>query len=484
MFPEKTENDTKTGKGSEEVDTGFINEKIKSRPINRRKLARRMILTAALAVLFGVIACVVFLCLEPVISAWLNRSGQSSTQETTAFPVETTETNPEDLIRSEEQKTEEAVQSALSDMDTDELKKQIEADIKSDLESQWKEQQAGTQQPDAQKQTAQSVMTSMVTVTANTSGNDWVGDSYVSSTNTSGVLIGETDTEYRILATGISAESAQSLQVTFSGDVTADATLKERDTLTGISILSVQKTADLTKALADVTPVTFGSSAKSLIFGEPVIALGSPAGSVGSVDYGCVTNAGLSIDVADSCLYQVTTGISGSTKAAGILVNTDGEVIGIIDMDYNSEDAQGLVSAIGISELKTIIDHMCESEVLCTIGAHGTTVPNGIHEDEGVPLGAYVTRVDVKSPAMHAGLQSGDIIVKFAGESVESWESFTTALAGLDSLDPVDIEVMRQGADGYSTVDLTVTPEDRLEEAVQTDAPAQDDVSGEADTAQ
>lgn len=67
---------------------------------------------------------------------------------------------------------------------------------------------------------------------------------------------------------------------------------------------------------------------------------------------------------------------------------------------------------------------------------------------------------------------------------MESWESFTTALAGLDSLDPVDIEVMRQGADGYSTVDLKVTPEDRLEEAVQTDAPAQDDVSGEADTAQ
>ena len=62
--------------------------------------------------------------------------------------------------------------------------------------------------------------------------------------------------------------------------------------------------------------------------------------------------------------------------------------------------------------------------------------------------------------------RSGDIIVKFAGESVESWESFTTALAGLDSLDPVDIEVMRQGADGYSTVDLKVTPEDRLEEAV------------------
>ena len=49
----------------------FMIERIKERPINRKKLLRRTILTAAMAVIFGLIACFTFLVLEPVISNWL-----------------------------------------------------------------------------------------------------------------------------------------------------------------------------------------------------------------------------------------------------------------------------------------------------------------------------------------------------------------------------------------------------------------------------
>ena len=49
----------------------FLVERIKVRPINRKKLIRRTILTAAMAVIFGLIACVTFLVLEPVINGWL-----------------------------------------------------------------------------------------------------------------------------------------------------------------------------------------------------------------------------------------------------------------------------------------------------------------------------------------------------------------------------------------------------------------------------
>ena len=49
-------------------DIEFIKEKVKERPLNRRKLFKRTLLTASMAAIFGLIACVTFLVLEPVFS--------------------------------------------------------------------------------------------------------------------------------------------------------------------------------------------------------------------------------------------------------------------------------------------------------------------------------------------------------------------------------------------------------------------------------
>ena len=49
-------------------DIEFIKEKVKERPLNRRKLFKKTLLTASMAAIFGLIACVTFLVLEPVFS--------------------------------------------------------------------------------------------------------------------------------------------------------------------------------------------------------------------------------------------------------------------------------------------------------------------------------------------------------------------------------------------------------------------------------
>ena len=48
--------------------TDFMKETIKQRPLNRKKLIRKTIVTVAMAVIFGLVACLTFLLLEPVIS--------------------------------------------------------------------------------------------------------------------------------------------------------------------------------------------------------------------------------------------------------------------------------------------------------------------------------------------------------------------------------------------------------------------------------
>ena len=50
----------------------FMTEKVKERPLNKRKLMRKTLMTVFMAVIFGLIACLTFSVLEPVISNWLH----------------------------------------------------------------------------------------------------------------------------------------------------------------------------------------------------------------------------------------------------------------------------------------------------------------------------------------------------------------------------------------------------------------------------
>ena len=69
-------------------NTDFMKETIKQRPLNKRKLVRRTLITAAMAVIFGMVACFTFLLLEPVIS---NRLYPEEEPEAIVFEEETEE---------------------------------------------------------------------------------------------------------------------------------------------------------------------------------------------------------------------------------------------------------------------------------------------------------------------------------------------------------------------------------------------------------
>lgn len=73
----------------------FLVEKIKERPINRKKLLRRTLITASMAVIFGLIACFTFLVLEPVISNWLYPEEEP---QIIVFPEDQEEMSPEDML--------------------------------------------------------------------------------------------------------------------------------------------------------------------------------------------------------------------------------------------------------------------------------------------------------------------------------------------------------------------------------------------------
>ena len=84
------------------TQSDFLRETIKQKPVNKKKLLRRTLLTVAMAVVFGLVACFTFLVLEPVIS---NRLYPEEEAEEVRFPEETAteEMRPEDMLVEEEQ---------------------------------------------------------------------------------------------------------------------------------------------------------------------------------------------------------------------------------------------------------------------------------------------------------------------------------------------------------------------------------------------
>lgn len=92
MNDEKNENSESPGTTS---DFEFLQEKIKERPVNKKRLLKRTIITASMAVLFGLLACLSFLLLEPVLNNWLYPEEEP---EIVTFPQEQDEMRPEDML--------------------------------------------------------------------------------------------------------------------------------------------------------------------------------------------------------------------------------------------------------------------------------------------------------------------------------------------------------------------------------------------------
>ena len=89
------------------VEPDFLREKIKQKPVNKKKLLRRTVITVVMAVVFGLVACVTFLILEPVISNTLYPEEEAKEVQ---FPEETAseEMKPEDMLVEEEVQQEQA----------------------------------------------------------------------------------------------------------------------------------------------------------------------------------------------------------------------------------------------------------------------------------------------------------------------------------------------------------------------------------------
>lgn len=434
--------------GGDDDKFSFIREEIKSRPLNKRKAAKNVAVASITAIAFGLVACLTFVILSPIVESMTERPRTNSVVSFN-YPTETPEEemSPADMLP--EQEDSELDYASFPALTVDEIN-QIIASRKftvNDYQGVYT----------ALGQIVDRMEASLVKITATHEGTDWFNELYENSNSTSGLIIANNNVKYFILTYYDTIRSADSILVTFSNGAQVNGELVKADEESGLCVVSIDENSlnEVTKNVISVA--VLGNSFSASLPGSLIISMGAPDGTYGSVTYGMVTSVTEKITVIDNFYRIVKTDIYGSKHANGFLVTLSGYVVGVIADGITDEDSDNMIAGYGITELRTLIESLSNNTEMKYFGVKCKDVPNEAYYQYDVPKGVYVESVELDSPAMLAGIQPGDIIASIGNSSVDTMQSFTSAMRNEPADKNIAVVVFRPVKDEYKELVLELT---------------------------
>jgi serine protease Do len=299
----------------------------------------------------------------------------------------------------------------------------------------------------------------------------YFGQSIVSEEEASGsgIIVGQNDTELLIATNYHVIADADTLTVQFAEDEDseAEASVKGTDSDMDLAVIAVSLDSLSSDTLSKITVATLGDS-DSLVVGEPAIAIGNSLGYGQSVTLGVISALNRSIELSDGSTgtFIQTDAAINPGNSGGALLNVKGEVIGINSNKIGGTAIEGMGYAIPISAASPIIADLMLKETKNKVaedergylGISGISVTEDVSEAYGMPEGVYIAQVYEGTAAEAAGLQKGDIITAFDGDTITSMDALQKELEYYAKGDTVDITVMTSGIGGYieKTVSLTL----------------------------
>jgi serine protease Do len=223
--------------------------------------------------------------------------------------------------------------------------------------------------------------------------------------------------------------------------------------LTVEKVLGKDPKTDL--ALLKVTPkkplvaVPFGSS-DAIRVGDWVMAIGNPFGLGGSVTVGVISAKQRDINSGQYDEYLQTDAAINRGNSGGPLFNMEGQVIGINTAIYSPTGGSiGIGFAVPSDAAQVVLDQLRRfGEVRRGwLGVRIQTISDDLAETLGVKAntGALVAGITAGSPAQKAGLEDGDVILRFDGKDVSTMRGLPRLVAQTPIGKEVDVEYMRKG---------------------------------------
>ena len=445
----------------------FMKESIKKQPPDWKKIVLLIAGWLALAALGGLVAAAVFAVTEPKIAEAVTReeppakvdipgdedpnSGQEPDETITASSasasVDSSGSGSEISSSTVDSSTSESSVSESTVSESTEENGAAEGTESSlkNYEALYQDMLGVTEKP---KQ-------ALVTVIGITNQMDYFNQNYENQQQISGLIVADNGQDLFILTEYRIVENVERIQVTFWDETMVDATYQRHDPSTGLTIVKVDE-SKLDEETRDGLAVAPLGSSYLVSQGDPVVAVGSPVGYSDSIAYGVVTSVTNKISALDNEYNLLTTDILGSTDGSGILVNLDGEIVGIIAQSYSAK-GNNVVTGIAISQIKKLIENLSNNVSRAYIGIRGQDVTEELSDKTGIPKGVLISRVADDSPAMMAGMKEYDVIVKLGEHKVETIKQYHEQLGKYSTGDVVTVTAMRKGAEGYAEMTFDVT---------------------------
>ena len=276
----------------------------------------------------------------------------------------------------------------------------------------------------------------------------------------SGVIFYSDDSRVAIATNNHVIENANTIYVTFEGDISVPAKVIGTRSESDLAVLTVSW-KDLNDAgIEQVTTAVFGDS-DALEVGSEVIAIGNAMGRGLSATDGIISMKEQTINVEGNNLGVLQTSAAiNSGNSGGALVNASGEVIGINTAKYNSAMVEGMGYAIPSNYIIPIVEELLTTgtQPKPYIGITGTNITEETAPMYKLPVGALVLEVTKGGPADKAGLEVGDVITQFNGQSIMDMDSLVEQVNKIKIGSTVDMYVIREGNNG---VELKIKIEDK-----------------------
>jgi serine protease Do len=244
-------------------------------------------------------------------------------------------------------------------------------------------------------------------------------------------------------------------------------------------LVGIDKKTDLAvlkfKPAKPLIAVKFGDSDK-LRLGEWVIAIGNPFSLGGTVTAGIVSARNRDINSGPYDSYIQTDAAINRGNSGGPLFNLDGEVIGVNTLIISpSGGSIGIGFAVPSKTVAGVVDQLRRFGELRRgwLGVRIQQVTDEIAESLNIKpaRGALIAGVEDKGPAKPAGIEPGDVVVKFDGKDIKEPKDLSRTVADTTVGKEVDVVVIRKGAE--ETHKVTLGRLDDGDKAVQASAKSQ-----------
>jgi serine protease Do len=264
---------------------------------------------------------------------------------------------------------------------------------------------------------------------------------------------------------------ADEITAVFNDGSKLKAEIIGRDSKTDLALLRVKPEKPL-KA------VKFGNSDK-LRLGEWVIAIGNPFSLGGSVTAGIVSARNRDINSGPYDNYIQTDASINRGNSGGPLFNLEGEVVGVNTAIISpSGGSIGIGFAVPANTAMAVLDQLREFKEVRRgwLGVKIQQVTDEIAESLNIKpaRGALVAGVDDKGPAKPAGIEPGDVIVKFDGKDIKEMRDLPKIVGDTPVGKDVPVVVVRKGKEETKTVRLGRLEDTPQQASVRTDQPAED----------